>query len=330
MNSCGIFQKSLVLHKEKVHVVRTDMSKKTTQILDLRSLRQEGEAKTNRSVSAYLIVINGERVGEMFKLTKDEICIGRAEECDLILSDDGVSRRHCMINRAPNGGYTLLDNESTNGTFANGERAYQHALADGDKIQLGQVTILKFSYQDDLEEAFQRRMYEAAVRDPLTGIYNKRYFTDRLRGEYAYSIRHAVPLSLLLFDIDHFKRINDTYGHPAGDTVLKGLAQVVSRAIRAEDIFARYGGEEFAVIARELESAPAYAFAERLRRIIETTKFEAEGYTIPVTVSIGIATLGPTNFLDEGDMIRESDQNLYAAKRSGRNRVERSAPANNR
>jgi two-component system, cell cycle response regulator len=305
------------------------MSKKTTQILDLRSLRQEGEAKGNRNVSAYLIVINGERVGEMFKLTKDEIYIGRAEECDLILSDDGVSRRHCRITRSEKG-FELLDNESTNGTFANGERAVQHPLADGDKIQLGQVTILKFSYQDDLEEAFQRRMYEAAVRDPLTGIYNKRYFTDRLRGEYAYSIRHAVPLSLLLFDIDHFKRINDTYGHPAGDAVLKNLAQVVSRAIRAEDIFARYGGEEFAVIARELESAPAYAFAERLRRIVETTKFEAEGYHIPVTISIGIATLGPTNFLDESDMIRESDQNLYAAKRSGRNRVERSAPAPNR
>lgn len=305
------------------------MSKKTTQILDIRSLRQEGEDKSTRRVSAYLIVINGERVGEMFKLTKDETYIGRAEDCDLVLDDDGVSRRHCRILRTPRG-FELYDNDSTNGTFANGERARQHPLNDGDKIQLGQVTILKFSYQDDLEEAFQRRMYEAAVRDPLTGIYNKRYFIDRLRGEYAYSVRHAVPLSLLLFDIDHFKRINDTYGHPAGDAVLKTLAQVVSRAIRAEDIFARYGGEEFAVIARELESAPAYAFAERLRRIVESTRIEAEGYHIPVTVSLGIATLGPSNFLDEADMIREADQNLYAAKRGGRNRVERSAPTSTR
>jgi two-component system, cell cycle response regulator len=300
------------------------MSKKTTQILDIRSLRQEGESRGARAVSAYLIVINGERVGEMFKLTKDETYIGRSEECDITIDDDGVSRRHCKIARTARG-VELHDNESTNGTFANGERISSHVLSDGDKIQLGQITILKFSYQDDLEEAFQRRMYEAAVRDPLTGIYNKRYFVDRLRGEYAYSVRHTVPLSLLLFDIDHFKRINDTYGHPAGDTVLKHLAQVVSRAIRAEDIFARYGGEEFAVIARELESAPAYAFAERLRRVVESTRFEAEGYHIPVTISLGVATLGPTNFLDEADMIREADQNLYVAKRGGRNRVERSA-----
>jgi diguanylate cyclase (GGDEF)-like protein len=300
------------------------MTKKTTQILDIRSLRQGGGEKGSRPVSAYLIVISGDRVGEMFKLTKEETFIGRAEECDILLDDDGVSRRHCKLVRTPQG-VELYDNESTNGTFANGERINRRTLEDGDKIQLGQTTILKFSYQDDLEEAFQRRMYEAAVRDPLTGIYNKRYFLDRLRGEYAYSVRHTVPLSLLLFDIDHFKRINDTYGHPAGDAVLKTLAHVVSRAIRAEDIFARYGGEEFAVIARELESAPAYAFAERVRRVVEATRFEAEGYHMPVTVSIGIATLGPTNFLDEADMIREADQNLYVAKRNGRNRVERSA-----
>lgn len=300
------------------------MSKKTTQILNIRSLRQLEKPPGERSLSAYLIVINGERVGEMFKLTKDVTGIGRSEECDLILDDEGISRRHCQVVRTPQG-LELQDNESTNGTFANGERIKTHLLSDGDKIQLGQITILKFSLQDDLEEAFQRRMYEAAVRDPLTGIYNKRYFLDRLRGEYAYSVRHTVPLSLLLFDIDHFKQINDTYGHPAGDTVLKTLAQVISRTIRAEDIFARYGGEEFAVIARELESAPAYAFAERLRRVVESTRFEAEGYHIPVTISVGIATLGPTNFLDEADMIREADQNLYVAKRAGRNRVERSA-----
>lgn len=300
------------------------MSKKATQILDLRSLNQPSEPKRRPNLSPYLIVLNGDRVGEMFKIVKDEITIGRSEDCDIVIEDDGVSRWHCKITQTAKE-VVLLDNESTNGTFANGERIQTITLQDGDKIQLGQITVLKFSYQDDLEEAFQRRMYEAAVRDPLTGVYNKRYFLDRLRGEYAYSVRHTVPLSLLLFDIDHFKKINDTYGHPAGDSVLKTLSQVINRTIRAEDIFARYGGEEFAVIARELESASAFAFAERLRRVVEATRFEAEGYTIPVTISLGISTLGPSNFLDEHDMIREADQNLYAAKRGGRNRVERSS-----
>jgi diguanylate cyclase (GGDEF)-like protein len=303
------------------------MSKKATQILDLRSLNQPKEPNRRRAnLSPYIIVLSGDRVGEMFKIVKDEIVIGRSEDCDIIIEDDGVSRWHCKLTQTPQGEMVLQDNDSTNGTFANGERVTTYPLQDGDKIQLGQITILKFSYQDDLEEAFQRRMYEAAVRDPLTGVYNKRYFLDRLRGEYAYSVRHTVPLSLLLFDIDHFKKINDTYGHPAGDAVLKTLAQVINRTIRAEDIFARYGGEEFAVIARELESTSAFAFGERLRRVIEGTRFEAEGYTIPVTISIGVATLGPNNFLDEHDMIREADQNLYAAKRGGRNRVERSLP----
>src|SRR3954447_1692886 len=180
---------------------------------------------------AYLIVLAGNTVGEMYKISKSETVIGRGSQADIHVVDDGISRRHAMIVHKGTE-MAVRDLGSTNGTYCNGERITdEKALSDGDKIQVGSTTILKFTFHDSLDESFQRQMYESALRDGLTKIFNKKYFLDRLESEFAYAVRHRTPLSLVMFDIDHFKRINDTHGHLAGDYALSTLSKVVSDTI---------------------------------------------------------------------------------------------------
>jgi diguanylate cyclase (GGDEF)-like protein len=269
---------------------------------------------------AYLIVLAGTNVGEMFKLSREATTIGRGQQADIQIIDEGISRRHARL-VADNEAVYVEDLGSTNGTFVNGQKVAREPLHDGDKIQVGSTTILKFSYHDELEEEFQRQMYESALRDGLTKIFNKKYFLDRLEGEFAYAARHRVALSLVMFDIDHFKQINDTYGHLAGDQVLVALARKVSDSIRAEDVFARYGGEEFIVICRGIEVQAAHAFADRLRRTIEGFPFAFNGVPLRVTISIGVAALPNPAISDPIAFIGVADEAMYEAKRAGRNRV---------
>jgi two-component system, cell cycle response regulator len=172
-----------------------------------------------------------------------------------------------------------------------------------------------------MDEGFQRQMFESASRDALTQIYNKRFLIEQLQSEYAYAARHGTELSLLLFDIDHFKRINDTHGHPAGDYVLAQLCRIVIPTIRTEDVFARYGGEEFVILSRTTNRAAAQIVAERVRRIIEQCEFVFEGRRIPVTVSIGIAAMPDRSIGSPEALVSVADKALYDAKRGGRNRV---------
>ncbi len=184
---------------------------------------------------------------------------------------------------------------------------------------------MKFTYSDELEEAFHNKMYEAALRDGLTQAYNKRHFLERLTAEMAYACRHGTPLTMLMLDIDHFKQVNDTHGHPAGDHVLAKLARLVMCALRTEDLFARYGGEEFSVLCRGVSLDQAAILAERLRSTVETTVFEYQRRRIPITTSIGVASL--VDRTDDGTrLIADADGALYEAKRAGRNRVVTRAP----
>ncbi len=276
-----------------------------------------------KKVSAYLIVVSGKTsVGKMFKLDRTEMTIGRGSDVDIMLDDEGVSRKHAKIVVRNDGTVQLVDLNSTNGTFNNGDKIDVAGLHDGDKIQIGSATILKFSYQDSFDEALQKNLYESATRDGLTRLYNKKYFLDTLRKEFAYCLRHRVALSLVIMDIDHFKRINDTYGHQAGDYVLSRLAGRVAEAIRAEDTLARYGGEEFVLLLREAPEDKAFILAERLRRLIETSDFTYNGQQIRVTLSAGIATLNDAEFSDTESFVAAADKHLYKAKQAGRNRVE--------
>jgi diguanylate cyclase (GGDEF)-like protein len=275
-----------------------------------------GELSRDR---AYLIVISGVQVGEMISLG-DNTVLGRGADVDVRLHEDKLSRRHCRF-FVEDGASYVEDLKSSNGTFVNGARIERQKLNDGDKIQIGETTILKFTYHDRLEEDFQKQMYESALRDGLTKAYNKKYFLDRIRVELAFTGRHKSPLSLILFDIDHFKKINDTHGHLAGDKVLVALAQHVSRLLRAEDVFARYGGEEFVVLCRQTELANAEILAQRIRATIEQLEIIFKGDRIPVTVSLGVAMIPTPNVADVDSFIANADEALYEAKRSGRNRV---------
>jgi diguanylate cyclase (GGDEF)-like protein len=269
---------------------------------------------------AQLVVLAGANVGEMYSLF-GTLSMGRGRDADIRIQGDGISRQHARIHVNP-AGVVLEDLGSTNGSFVNGERVVEQCpLSDGDKIQLGGTTILKLTYQDDIDEDFQRQMFESASRDALTQIYNKRFFVERLHSEHAFSIRHKAALSLVMFDIDHFKRINDTYGHLAGDHVLAELAKNVAPIVRSEDVFARYGGEEFVILSRSTDPPSAAVVAERVRATVEAQKFEVEGTVIQVTVSVGVAAAPHHEIKAPEDLVARADKALYEAKRAGRNRV---------
>ncbi|MFI5306071.1 MAG: diguanylate cyclase, partial [Polyangiales bacterium] len=274
-----------------------------------------------RGKRAQLVVLSGVNVGEMYNL-QGTMLIGRGRDADIRIQGDGISRQHARMKVGADS-VELEDLGSTNGSFVNGERIGTAVLQDGDKIQLGTATILKFTYQDEIEEDFQRQMFESASRDALTQAYNKRFFLERLAVEFAYAIRHKALLSLILFDIDHFKRINDTHGHLAGDYVLSTLAKAVSPMIRAEDTFARYGGEEFVILSRSTDPPSAGVVSERVRVHVERHPFEFEGQQIPVTVSVGLAGMPHASIKVAEDLVARADKALYEAKNGGRNRVVR-------
>jgi diguanylate cyclase (GGDEF)-like protein len=269
----------------------------------------------------FLIVIGGENAGEMFALRQSEIIIGRARSSTIRLDDDGVSRSHAKVICLGNEVH-IEDLKSVNGTYVNEEPVVsRRPLTDGDKITLGSVTILKFTYSDDLDESFQRRMFEAALRDGMTTAYNKRYFMDRLAKELAYARRHGTPLSLIMLDIDHFKSVNDEFGHPAGDAVLINLSKVALDTLRTEDVFARYGGEEFAIICRGVDVRSATIVAERLRELVGAMRTYLDGREVIVTVSLGVAGFPDIGAEKTEQLISAADEALYEAKRGGRNRV---------
>jgi two-component system cell cycle response regulator len=274
--------------------------------------------------SAYLVVISGPSFGEMYKLKGERSTLGRGERTDIRVLDDGVSREHAAIER-DGGKMVLVDNGSTNGTFCNGTRIKRHDLTDGDKISIGATTILRFTYQDHVDEHYQKKLFESALRDGLTSTFNRRYFVDRLHTEIRFAVRHGKSLGLLFVDIDHFKKINDVHGHLAGDEVLAGVARVITATLRAEDVLARYGGEEFAVICREIDPEGARVLGERLRAAVAEQKFEHAGKVIPVTVSVGVAVESKID--DAQAFIAAADAAMYEAKRAGRNRVTLAKPA---
>jgi diguanylate cyclase (GGDEF)-like protein len=269
---------------------------------------------------AYLVVLAGASVGEMYKVEGDKTIIGRGQKAQVRLLDDGISREHAQVVVEGNKIY-LQDLGSTNGTFCNGLKVDRRELADGDKILVGSTTILKFTYHDNLDEIFQKQMYESALRDGLTKAFNKKYFTDRLESELTFSIRHTAALTLVMFDIDHFKKVNDTYGHQAGDMVLSEISTLLTATLRAEDVFARYGGEEFAVICRGTDLSQAQIVGERMRKAVEGHRFVHEGTQIPITISVGIAGMPDPAIKDATDLVARADKALYQSKHGGRNRV---------
>ena len=283
--------------------------------------RPPGSVKTSsKREGACLIVLAGSAMGEMYKLTRERTVIGRGQKAQVRMLDDGVSREHCEIVMDDDKAI-LRDLASTNGTFCRGSRVERQELEDGDKILVGSGTVLKFTYHDSLDETFQRQMYESALRDDLTKIFNKKYFTDRVESEFAYSYRQKMSLALVTFDVDHFKEVNDTYGHPAGDYVLAEMSLAVQAIVRVEDVFARVGGEEFSIICRGADIAQGRVIAERVRHAVSSHSFVFAGKNIPITVSAGVAAIQDARIVDAQGFVAAADHALYEAKRTGRDRV---------
>jgi two-component system cell cycle response regulator len=268
-----------------------------------------------------LTVLTGNSMGTMRVLTGDKSLLGRGDSVDLCVSDAGISRVHAAVHRVADG-YEIEDLGSSNGTFLeHGRLSGRAPLRDGARIWLGN-TLMRFALQDDVEQAASQRMYDLSVRDGLTGLYNRRHLDERVTSELAFAQRHATPLALLLVDIDHFKQINDRFGHQAGDAVLQRVAEVLAQSVRTEDVVARYGGEEFAVIGRGIDPVGAQAFGERLRTLVASMRLVYEGQSISVTVSIGVAhNHRGAPISKAAALLSAADQALYAAKRGGRNRV---------
>src|SRR5579885_808762 len=255
---------------------------------------------------AYLVFLSGPMMGQMHPLSAGTFVVGRATDNQIPISDPGISRKHGQLDFA--GGKTFVrDLGSTNGTFVNGMRVKEKELRDGDKIQLSTTTIFKYAYQDKAENIFHEELYKMAVVDALTGAFNKRYFEDRMKQEFNYSLRSHIPISLVMFDIDHFKRINDTEGHPAGDAVLTQICNICRTIIRSEDTLARYGGEEFVILLKGSDLQGAALVAERIRKAVEDHTFAFEDKALRATISVGIASLVEQNFSDWEKMLKLAD-----------------------
>jgi diguanylate cyclase (GGDEF)-like protein len=268
--------------------------------------------------AAYLVVIYGEELGKRIPLGELPVEAGRSTKCHIPIDHESVSRKHAAIWWTGKG-YRVKDLGSTNGTYVNDQLITEHTLQDGDQIKVGR-TILKFMTGSNIEASYHEEIYRMMTFDGLTQIYNKRYFHETLEREISRSKRYGRELGLILFDIDHFKQKNDTFGHLAGDAILKELSHVVRSRLRREDIFARVGGEEFGILTPEVGARGAREVAEKVRNVVQSTQFQFEKNIIPTTVSLGVALWAGGNDTAEA-LYKRADVSLYAAKQGGRNRV---------
>ncbi|MEL6179337.1 MAG: GGDEF domain-containing protein [Myxococcota bacterium] len=278
------------------------------------------------ATSAGLVMIHGPDIGRMHTIpTSTSLLIGRDESNNICLEESSVSRVHARLMH--DGRHVhVLDLGSTNGTFVNDCHVEHGILKDSDMLNIGRI-IFKFLMGAGVEAAYHKALYRLTTTDPLTDTYNKRYLLENLERELSRAMRQGTDVSLVMFDIDRFKRINDTYGHLIGDFILRQVAGRVHGRIRQEDLFARYGGEEFALMLPGINKANATHFAQALRLLMTDAPFEAEQHIVPVTISLGVASLAELAAQTSGRrptpewLIETADQRLYEAKRSGRNRV---------
>jgi len=289
----------------------------TTQRRSIRPAR----VFTDGREPACLVVLQGQRLGQRIDIGDAPLVIGRAPECEFQIMERSVSRQHSKIWREPSG-FRVKDLDSTNKTFLNDQPIIEAELKDGDHITIGSC-VLKFMDRSSVEARYHEEIYQLATVDPLTDLYNRRQFLELLEKELARATNHRRPVALLIIDIDHFKAINDRYGHPAGDGVLKRVARTLAAHAREEFIIARIGGEEFAVVLPEHKVEQAAEFAERLRIAIETHDMDQTGGGPKCcTVSIGAAEW-LAGMTASSELLRAADEQLYRAKQEGRNTVRR-------
>jgi diguanylate cyclase (GGDEF)-like protein len=278
-------------------------------------------ASARRRGDACIVVLYGPELGKRATIGRGAFQIGRSSRNELPIDQESVSRHHARITLHARA-YQIEDLQSTNGTFVNDERvALRRTLKDGDQIRVGR-SILKFMSGANIEANYHEEIYRLMTVDALTQVFNKRYFNEALEREYNRSQRYKRDLSLVIFDVDHFKAVNDEHGHLVGDAVLRQVAAEVKQRLREQDILARVGGEEFAALLPEVGEEGAFVAGEKLRKVVEATAFVVELASVRVTVSVGTAAIDP-RVRDAMALFERADTALYRAKDAGRNRVER-------
>ena len=298
---------------EELAILRSPPSRDTPHTIVLPT--------TTRADRATLTMLRGSGVGTTFTLEHEETVLGRGAKADITLDEPSVSRRHARIVIDDHGGYSIEDLGSTNGTFVCGHPVRHAPLKNGDRVQIGGEYTFRFAILDAEEETLQRRLYESSMRDTLTGLVNRRCLFEQLATAIEKSRREGIDIAVLMIDADHFKSVNDRFGHAAGDEVLKAIALAGAKALGEGEVFARYGGEEFAVLARGTTLEAATDLAERMRASIGELRVEVGAGAIGVTVSIGVALLSECDIVDGLELFARADARLYSAKIGGRNRV---------
>jgi diguanylate cyclase (GGDEF)-like protein len=279
----------------------------------------EGSHETTRpGGDACVIVIYGPELGRRVQLGTAPFEIGRSTKNDLPLDQESISRHHARIT-FDGTSYWVTDLNSTNGTFVNDDAVGERRLEDGDQVRVGR-SILKFMTGANIEVHYHEEIYRLMTIDGLTQVYNRRYFDEALEREYNRARRYERALSLIALDIDHFKRVNDTHGHLAGDNLLRQIASAIRPRLRREDILARTGGEEFGILLPEIVLSSARTIADKVRRIVENTPLKVDQHHVPVTISLGCAQLRDED-QSPADLYTRADERLYQAKQGGRNQV---------
>ncbi len=285
--------------------------------------------RLKRDLRPALVFLSGELIAVPIPLEREEVILGRALEADVRVNDTKVSRRHAKINKVVNEKtneteYVLTDFGSRNGILINGQRVTMEVLQNGDKITVGEQ-ILRFDLLDEIDREYQRQIHRLISHDDLTGLLSSRSFFSELRREAARAKSENRPFCVLMMDVDHFKNVNDTYGHLTGSKTLEEIGGSIIEIMRSGDAAARFGGEEFAAFLLDAEMTQAMIAAERIRAVIESQAFTVvrtgkPAETHHVTISIGISTF-PGDSLDPIELVEMADSALYRAKREGRNRV---------
>jgi len=292
------------------------MSDDKTIITDSVGLTQFGVSKKKK---ACLVQYSGNSLGKRYILDQPEVTIGRSPETHICIQEAGVSRQHAKC-LALGDRVDIEDCGSVNGTFVNDRRVDSRAaLRDGDIIRVGPI-LLKYFAHDNIENVFHDKIYRMATIDAGTQIFNKKYLMEQLEAEFNFSKVYSRDLSIILYDLDFFKKVNDIYGHNAGDHILKESAELAKSCVRKDDVIGRFGGEEFCIVLPNTDAKTAYELAERIRRKIEAHPFTYDGKTIQQTISMGVSQL-TGGIRHPQALLEDADKKLYKSKNAGRNRV---------
>jgi diguanylate cyclase (GGDEF)-like protein len=294
-----------------------DEYESTLEVTVSRDMR--GVVEVAAKQQALLIVLSEPRLGSRGLLSEGPVDIGRGATGGLVLDADSVSRKHARVEWSGTN-HRIVDTGSTNGTFVNGSRIQAHELRDGDRVQIGKV-LLKYIATGNIEAAYHEEFQRLMRFDPLTGACNKRTFEEALRTAVTTARTTPKALSLMVFDLDHFKRINDTHGHVAGDSVLCELASVAREAMPKDLVFGRVGGEEFAALWEGADCTAMSGVAESVRKATSLHPFSFEGKRLSLTVSAGVAERPSGSEEAPEKLYARADTKLYEAKSAGRNCV---------